>query len=775
MPEEEIKVLEENAKVAAYYVEDAIEGRLANGKAVMYTRSGSEPWVYRAFNFHVSDGWSRAVVAANLAHSMLVVLEPEYNSRRGPLLSDTGEPSMLLLCVLVELLALSVYIVDVGLKMYYQKPAVYVTKTWQVCYMSLVAVLTLDVALPLPSMAWRWTRPLRPVVLLVRVRSVRRFYTVVIEMLPNLLSVVVPILFLLLLSSVVLGRMLGNGVEELHDFGSALFHFFILLATLDNYNVVLDGAIEFHPFASIFVFGFIIIGVLFLVSLVLGVTVDAYTEHTRSQIKSERKKLIRGLAKSFATMDTEKKGWITHRQWRALLTHLKPKQADVGESLELYRMLSGSRDNRLDAINYLSLEDVLECERAVPDGAEKRYLPPVSSWTEACKTARNHWLWLPLTRALITLDTVVLCMRLEDSWSVLGVPLNAILLLLFAAEQAVKVGCVGTVLAYWHFASALHRADLAILLACIASSCVVTVLPLLQSLLVPGLGAPLPVGLEPDPLALAADGGALLAQLVLLRLVCNGLRVLRATLTSNILCTFAFAVAGILPLLWQTAGFAFVIMYFFAVLGLETMGGDVTMFSAVSTAFLTLIQLMFSVAISDVMLEAMQENDLLPEAYIIFYFVAYFCLGVMILINLVTALTIEFYNRQFLSEEEANSDHTPPHPDVLMEVERVKVDSRKAASVVMKLMRRSAPAVSSVRDLMATEDTRKVTRKEVEACKKEATVDLLAMFDKKAKDAEEVRKASEAQKKAKKDLEKKKKKEQQEAKDGVVEEKKKDQ
>ena len=43
---------------------------------------------------------------------------------------------------------------------------------------------------------------------------------------------------------------------------------------------------------------FFIVGALFLVSLVLGVTFDAYTGHTKKQVKSERLKEIQGLSKA---------------------------------------------------------------------------------------------------------------------------------------------------------------------------------------------------------------------------------------------------------------------------------------------------------------------------------------------------------------------------------------------------------------------------------------------------------------------------------------------
>lgn len=112
---------------------------------------------------------------------------------------------------------------------------------------------------------------------------------------------------------------------------------------------------------------------------------------------------------------------------------------------------------------------------------------------------------------------------------------------------------------------------------------------------------------------------------------------LSPALMRSVLCTLS-----ILPSVMMMVLFVFVVHYFFSVLALEVLGSQVVSFSTVPKAFATMLQLLLEVDFKDTLEEAVIATH--PAVGAIF--LAYYALAVMVVLNLITALMIEFYRER---------------------------------------------------------------------------------------------------------------------------------
>ena len=92
----------------------------------------------------------------------------------------------------------------------------------------------------------------------------------------------------------------------------------------------------------------------------------------------------------------------------------------------------------------------------------------------------------------------------------------------------------------------------------------------------------------------------------------------------------------------QTIGFAFVVMYFYAVIGMELMGGDVQALSSFPSAMYMMIKLLFAVDYLESVADC--EKSSVSPVVVHAYFMSHFLVGAVIVVNLTTALMIEFFH-----------------------------------------------------------------------------------------------------------------------------------
>jgi hypothetical protein len=582
------KELDEATTIASYFVQDAFAGRLEHGLA-MTSKKG--PLIFGAFRVQTSDLWLKFVILANVTHMLLAFME------------DTAEPR------LVELVLLSVYIVDIGLKCLYMGLGKFMSKPWQKMLLWVVLALLVDVFLPV-----RLTRPLRPAILLLRVRSVRRFFTVCRDMMPGFLRVCLPLVFFLLLSSNFASMVFGNKVTSLSTPRHAAYSIWILMVCAENY-VELVQAGERDPVFLLFFLVILIVGNIFLLSLLMGVTFDVFIEHTQKQVKSERLKELQGLTRAFAAMDPEGTGQISMVVFDKFMGHLMPRISR--QERVLYFELAADFSDSVDLLSFLDLRRVLTYDFVHTFQSPQQSGARWSAWAKRQLQRRvvGH-----LVSSAVVLDCILLSYGPEKQGlaRALGGICTSILL-----GEAFLIFLGGW--SEWYRSRSGHE-------------CISVIAVLVEALLRLGtaamggwgvgcLGLPAAtlMGIFSRPVCalstLVAGGWTIYA----MRLV----RCWRLVTLNDGLHEYVSTFFHIFPIFLQTLGFAAIIAYSFAMLAADISRGTVPAFSTPGRAFMTQTQLFFGVDFSTVVEDSMERMG----SWCIIFFMAYYVIGCLIVVS----------------------------------------------------------------------------------------------------------------------------------------------
>jgi len=368
-------------------------------------------------------------------------------------------------------------------------------------------------------------------------------------------------------------------------------------------------------------YAFFVVGVLFLVSLILGLSFEAYTEHTKKHVKSERLKEYQGLSKAFAELDKKGTGQLSHRLWRGLLLHLRPDCSQL-ESQLLYRMIS-DRKGKLDAIDFLNLRSVLKLKFMPPQLNVKSELNFL--W-EKVHLKCEHLMGLRsmniVRNALLCADVIMICWDAEYSRLTPRWPVNDTLMTMaLSATLLVEVGAKSGVKRFWSSSSWATRLEV----LCICAS-VLQLLPVTEYVF---------------------NGMSRV----------SAIRVLRLFRYSTNLRRYGESFLQVLPILAETVSFCLVVTFLFSAIGVEVFYAD-ERFTTAGAAFSTMIQLLFGVDFNDTISGVAEKGTTMYHTVAVeVFFILYFVIAVMLVMNLVSALMIEFYNCSLTDRtEDADSD-----------------------------------------------------------------------------------------------------------------------
>ncbi|CAE7876341.1 CCS1 [Symbiodinium sp. KB8] len=688
-------------QLAAYYVADATEGRLDNGLASNF-KSGNKRKLYCCLvQTHIA--WHVMVMAACVLHSLLIILEPPPGQS-----CARGWENV------AELFLVLVYVADILLKVAYMGAGTFLSlrgsKIWQTTYAALTAILFLDAAL---APCTRLSRPLRPIMLVLRSRSVRNFYTTVLRICPSLLKVLMLLLFILTASSLGMARLLrGSGTRYFTSSLATFQEMAILLLTQDNYKDLLHDLSDHGGLASLLVFfTFVVVGVLFLMQLVLGTVIDTYMEEAQEELRSKRVKQAKGLMRAFSVLDLRKEGHLRQRAFDRLIQKLRPSDSPFERHLKFsllsnkYKSMvpassgpstparsreelsplahppsppkrpmipllpqlpesplpfqeptSGPWTNpepNIDPIDFLSLHTVLELTFKPRRPAWD--VPGVCReqpwWSRGAERLLSDPRYMVLVRYLLWADAAVFLADAEciEPLASLGcwLQVNDLLQTAFLLQMAMQVFALGSLRKAWRFGGSsdtriLLRAELVLAGALtIASAATLSCSPLASFRpAVAGLGA---------------------------------LRSLRLAATFGALRRFGQCLADILPAMTQMMGLICVVQYAFAAVALETLGHQSPRgFATFPEAAMSLLQILLNADGTTMAREAVHKAR--PATIVIF--IGYYAIAVLVVVNLVTALMIEFY-RASLAEnvekrEARQSEITRQVQDLLREMEVVE-------------------------------------------------------------------------------------------------------
>ncbi|CAE7201289.1 TPC1 [Symbiodinium natans] len=688
-------------QLAAYYVEDATEGRLDNGLASNF-KSGNKRKLFCCFvQTHIA--WHVMVMAACVLHSLLIILEP-----------PPGQSCVRGWENVAELFLVLIYVADIWLKVAYMGAGTFLSlrgsKIWQTTYAALTVILFVDAAL---GPCTRLSRPLRPIMLVLRSRSVRNFYTTVLRICPSLVKVLTLLLFILTASSLGMARLLrGSGTRHFTSSLATFQEMAVLLLTQDNYKELLHDLTDHGGLASLLVFfAFVVVGVLFLMQLVLGTVIDTYMEEAQEELRSKRVKQAKGLMRAFAVLDLRKEGHLRQRAFDRLIQKLRPSDSPFERHLKFsllsnkYKSMvtassgpstpsrsledlsplvhppsppkrpmipllpqlpespipfqeptSGPWSNpepNIDPIDFLSLHTVLELTFKPRRPAWD--VPGVCReqpwWSCGAERLLSDPRYALLLRVLLWADAAIFLADAEciEPFAALGCHLqtNDLLQTAFLLQMATQVLASGSLRKAWRFGGSsetrlLLRAELVLASALTTLSAATFCCSSL-------------VWFRPFSAGLGA------------------LRSLRLAATFGALRRFGQCLADILPAMTQMMGLICVVQYVFAAIALETLGRySARGFTTFPEAAMSLLQILLNADGTTMAKEAVHKAR--PATMVIF--IGYYAIAVLVVVNLVTALMIEFY-RASLAEnvakrEARQSEITRQVQDLLREMEVVE-------------------------------------------------------------------------------------------------------
>ncbi|EGD78654.1 hypothetical protein PTSG_01632 [Salpingoeca rosetta] len=395
--------------LACCFIDDAMHGRLANGKNKMYF----EKWlVQRIFLVHTSQLWLHFVYAVAILLATLTFFEPPS--------ADSFKPWTLGL----EFFCIMVFITDIGMKMYYMGAMAYWSKNWHKMQIVFVCLFLLDaVIFSITGNTIRFSRFVRPAILLGRHRELRHTYFIISAMLPRLAKV-----FTMMFAFIGLFGIIGihifaeeyTGVsndEEISqlegtfdNFLRAFLRLFVLFTT-ENYPYVVVPAYQRDSATFIFFFAFVYAGVFFLTAMLLGLVVSTYFDYTAKQIHAERKKEWRGLMRAFALLDPDGNGYVTLSTWFLLMRYLRP-DIDRKQAKFFFELLDRDGNNRLDCFDFLDLREIMLLKIRPTPASELNTTMQRRQWTRfrilAFNITTSSW-FHPAILAALAINALVAC------------------------------------------------------------------------------------------------------------------------------------------------------------------------------------------------------------------------------------------------------------------------------------------------------------------------------------------------------------------------------
>lgn len=651
--------------------------------------SKKSPLVFNIFKVQTDNRYTNLILVCNFVHTMMAFFEPQLLAHF---------ETRVLVSVLHAFFIL-VYVSDVAMKMYYQGREEYFSKGWQSLYATAITLLVLD---------WMWnlrtsfTSPFRPIVLTLRSRAVRRFFTVIKKMIPGFIHICVPMAFFLLVMSIV-GVVLFHDFDDVYqDPKKALYSLWILMMNTETYTDLspAEGR-EGISYATYF-FVVLLVGNLLLVSLLLGVTFDVFIEHTKSQLKSERLKEVKGLVKAFTHMDRENKGTMSRTMWMRFLGYLKPELTEFEKAM--YFELASSFNDDIDIISFLELRKVLsyhfvarstEERPPILESLDTFTIPMVSNWKSAAEQ-----LLKPLHRIVVYInlvDCIALCVGLQGvDISLLGLGLTVsdliqtIYILEILSILSVNDGNFGK------YRETLKLGDTIYLFGLVGTA---------------------------FARFLPADRWAML--FVLAR--CARLVNLNKDLYNYCVCLWA-----VLPIFAQTISFGLIIAYGFAFTGHAAFSTE--HFSTPTRSMLTMLQLFFNVDFYAVAEATVQAHH---PIVLVFFFV-YYVIGVLIVSNLINSIIIQFYsdslNEKSLShlQEEEESERSLEE-SLISRIRQKRVLAFWGKSGVPDFASMKMEKHSLHRDIRSRlgfgQDAVPITKDDLKKCQKYAKVDLVRKYE----------------------------------------------
>ena len=397
--------------VAYRFTQDAMEGRQKNGKGGLFFKSW---FVQLSFLININKYWVKFIYMLSICHCLLAIWEP----------AARGDPTPAWVSA-VELVFICTFMLDVALKMVYVGFKKYLTKTQHRLQTTMTFCYLLDWCLyVIGGIEPRFSRVLRPGILMVRNRDLRRTVNSLIKMLPDLIG-----LFLGLACYIVFFGMLGihlfqddynnyNAPPGADDYpipgsfdniGSAFLRLYVLFST-ENYPEIALPAFHNSKWSVVYFVTFMYFGTFFLQSVLLATIVAIYLDAAKRTVTKERKKEWKTLATAFTLLDEDKLGYIEIEVWNQLMRAMRPDGNDE-EYLFLFKLLDRETKNKIDTIDFLDLREITQLRLQKSTQHHRTHLSLDYSWAATLNNSKRA---SQASQGIIMLNTIVTCVHWKN-------------------------------------------------------------------------------------------------------------------------------------------------------------------------------------------------------------------------------------------------------------------------------------------------------------------------------------------------------------------------
>lgn len=204
-----------------------------------------------------------------------------------------------------------------------------------------------------------YANPLRPVAGVLRARKGRKFFEVLKKMLPGMMHSLAPIVFFVVVVTGLSSLSFDNFVEEFRSTAYTFYNWIFLIFTNDNYDRLLPAQLLLNMTYLLFFFPAIYVGQRFLLSLIIGDTYEIFRSYVKKQLKKEQLKEMQGLTKAFTALDDRKTGVINCNVFKECMLALQPNISEEAIAL-YYELLAGGSFNDVNVLQFIRLRQVLD-------------------------------------------------------------------------------------------------------------------------------------------------------------------------------------------------------------------------------------------------------------------------------------------------------------------------------------------------------------------------------------------------------------------------------
>jgi CRP-like cAMP-binding protein len=680
----------ERALKASLFVQDALRGRSLRPHIVRV------PWraaIDRVYNSTLY-GWFQFCLV--VLHMSLAFWEPP--SRR-----DAFSPSYtrhFYTLIIIEIAVVSVYFLELLWELADLGLFFFLGSRKRITRVLLVIAFSVDIGFAIAfekageTTEWlRFSRILRPLMLIMISRHVRRMFNTSIAVFPRLLEIAI-ILAAMLLFFASIGLFLfkddrsiynlkawqqggppfrdcvGQPCEPIaeynfeifsNSYGNALVGLFVLLSAA-NFPEVIWPAYAVHHGYGLFFIVFIVVGMFFVLNLLTAILYDAYRAYQGSLIKADGARERRSIDSAFTVLDVHDAGVLTYDVFRVFAMSLRTSFQEYQVSA-MFRLMDVDSDGVIDRDELAEILDAMFVRIERKDGASLIMGPDLDAEEDgimqvfevkfSClEPIVNSGVWRSLYRLIIIVDLAALFL-IDSAFqgSEYASDIDALCLLFFVIEIVISITGLGAN-KYW--ADPWRRLDIFVTL-------------------LHGVGIASAYsddgGSAPHAPTLEAFRFIALVRVMNIVHVAANLRIFRLTGLSGARMKTLSSTIVRLSMLFTGMAVAVVslVFYPFAIFGVEFFNGPQAewgrdrcelsglitydpeaRFCDVGSAFLTLFQMITSSSWHAVMYGAMKGYGFGTNLY----FILFWTIGVLLVLNLFLAVFLDI----FMSEREVEDE-----------------------------------------------------------------------------------------------------------------------